>query len=334
MLNDVVGSALDNVFNAVLNEALENVFNAVLNEALENARVRIVLRRIKLTVAYDGTGYSGWQYQPEKNTIEGVLNGELSRLLNEEIKVIGASRTDAGVHAEGAVCVFDTSSRIPGEKFSYALNQSLPEDIVIRKSEEVAPDFHPRKVPTKKTYRYSIWHDEFPQPTNSRYTHWVYTDLDVEAMQEAAGYFEGEHDFVGFCSANTQAETTVRTIYNMHVRVGGFENAVGKVDFENVVGEAGFENVVGEAGIENVVGDVGRFANSGRRNYNGRIDIYVTGNGFLYNMVRIIAGTLIEVGQGKIKPSEIPGIIESGDRQLAGNTAPAKGLTLMKYEMN
>lgn len=130
------------------------------------------MKRIKMTVAYDGTDYSGWQIQPNKKTIEAELNRELSRLLKEDIKVIGASRTDSGVHAEGAVCVFDTESRIPGEKFSYALNQSLPPDIRIRKSEEVDLSFHPRKVPCRKTYRYSIWHDEFMKPTNQRYTHW------------------------------------------------------------------------------------------------------------------------------------------------------------------
>ena len=115
------------------------------------------MRRIMLTVAYDGTDYKGWQIQPDVETIEGILDAELSRLLGEDIRVIGASRTDAGVHAEGAVAVFDTSSKIPADRFSFALNQSLPDDIVIRKSEEVPPDFHPRKVNCKKTYRYSIW---------------------------------------------------------------------------------------------------------------------------------------------------------------------------------
>lgn len=286
------------------------------------------MRRIKLTVAYDGTEYCGWQFQPGKPTIEGVLNEELSRLLNEEIKVIGASRTDAGVHAEGAVCVFDTSSKIPGEKFSYALNQSLPADIVIRNSTEVARDFHPRKIATKKTYRYSIWHDEFPLPTNSRYTHWVYTKLDVEAMKDAAQFFVGEHDFKGFCSANTQAETTVRTLYEVKVCYGT----------ENVDCFGGTEKSECRGGTEKseCCGETEKSECRGgtkKRDYHGRIDIYVTGNGFLYNMVRIIAGTLIEVGQGKITPSEISSIIESGDRSLAGNTAPAKGLTLVKYEI-
>ena len=245
------------------------------------------MRRIMLRVAYDGTAYSGWQLQPNAETIEGVLNRELSKLLKEEITVIGASRTDAGVHAEDAIAVFDTESRIPGEKFSYALNIGLPDNIVVRKSAEVPADFHPRKTATKKTYKYSIWNDTFPLPSRRLYTHLVYTKLDTGKMAEAAGAFVGEHDFAGFCSANTQSLTTIRTIYDMKV-VGGEDPR--------------------------------------------QIDIYVTGNGFLYNMVRIIAGTLIEVGQGKILPEDLPEIIASGDRNRAGNTAPAKGLTLMKYE--
>lgn len=245
------------------------------------------MRRIMLTVAYDGTNYSGWQIQPNAVTIEGVLNSELSRLLGESITVIGASRTDAGVHAEGAIAVFDTNSRIPGEKFSYALNRSLPDDIVIRKSQEVPSDFHPRKTSTRKTYRYSIWHDDFSLPTTRLYTHLIYTKLDVNAMNKAAQYFVGEHDFAGFCSANNQTESTVRTIYKMHVQEG----------------------------------------NDARQ-----INIEVTGNGFLYNMVRIIAGTLIEVGQGKIAVEDVEGIIASKDRSLAGNTAPAKGLMLVGYD--
>ena len=253
-------------------------------------------QRILIEVAYDGTGYSGWQYQPGKPTIEGVLNAELSRLLGEDIKVIGASRTDAGVHAEGAIAVFDTASPIPGDKFSYALNQSLPDDIVVRRSEKVADDFHPRRVNCRKTYRYSIWHDRFPMPVNSRYTYWVYTGLDIDAMRQAAGYFTGEHDFAGFCSASTDAASTVRTVYDIRVENPDKPREDGR--------------------------------------YHGRIDIFVTGNGFLYNMVRIIAGTLTEVGEGRIAPDEIPSIIESRDRSRAGRTAPAKGLTLIGYEFS
>lgn len=255
-----------------------------------------------LTVAYDGTDYNGWQIQPDVPTIEGVLDSELSRLLGEKIRVIGASRTDAGVHAEGAVAVFDTNSNIPGDKFSFALNQSLPDDIVIRKSEEVAPDFHPRKINCRKTYRYSIWHDMFPMPTCSRYTHWVYIPLDIDAMRAGAVHFMGEHDFAGFCSASADVDNTVRTVYDMKMETNGcIYRAV-------------------DAGS----GNEGRV-------YHGRIDIFVTGSGFLYNMVRIIAGTLIDVGAGKTDPDDIPDIIASKDRLRAGDTAPAKGLTLMGY---
>ena len=251
-----------------------------------------------LTVAYDGTDYNGWQIQPDVPTIEGILDRELSRLLGENIRVIGASRTDAGVHAEGAVAVFDTTSRIPGDKFSYALNQSLPDDIVIRRSVEVAPDFHPRKVDCRKTYRYSIWNDRFPMPTISRYSHWVYSRLNLDAMKEAAVYFMGEHDFAGFCSAGADVDSTIRTIYDMHV-----------------ASASSMDREISPEGT-----------------YHGQIDIIVTGNGFLYNMVRIIAGTLIEVGEGKTDPSDIADIIESCDRSRAGNTAPARGLTLVGYQ--
>lgn len=243
------------------------------------------MRRIMLTVAYDGTDYCGWQIQPNAETIEGVLNRELSRLLNEDIHVIGASRTDAGVHAEGAVCVFDTESKIPGDKFSYALNQSLPADIRIRESEEVELDFHPRKCDCRKTYEYRIWHDAFPMPTNNRYTYWVYTPLDVEKMRMAASYLIGQHDFAAFSSTHRQTENTVRTIYRLSVLEQGKE-----------------------------------------------IIISVCGSGFLYNMVRIIAGTLIEAGQGKINPEAVKDILRSRDRAMAGPTAPPQGLCLMEYE--
>ncbi len=238
-----------------------------------------------LTVAYDGTCYNGWQIQPGVITIESVLNETLTELLHEDIKVIGAQRTDSGVHAEGAVCVFDTDSTIPGDRFCFALNPVLPDDIRIRASREVEADFHPRRVPCKKTYRYRIWNDAFSLPTNSRYTHLVHTELDVKKMAEAAEYLIGTHDFKSFCSAGSQAETTVRTIYDIKITKTGKE-----------------------------------------------IDIDVTGNGFLYNMVRIIAGTLTEAGRGKITPSDMEGILESKDRSMAGLTAPAKGLTLLGYE--
>ena len=277
------------------------------------------MRRIMLTVAYDGTNYSGWQIQPNKETIEGVLNRELSRLLNEEIKVVGASRTDSGVHAEGAVCVFDTESKIPGDKFSYAINQTLPEDIRIRNSKEVDITFHPRRVNSRKTYRYRIRHDEFPNPLDARYSYHVYTKLDIEAMRRACEFIKGKHDFKSFCSVHTDVDTTVRTVYDVHIDVTPDKKLLQMSGLMKSAGESGTMRSGGESAAGRIRPEI--------------IDIYVTGNGFLYNMVRIIAGTLIEVGQGKIKPEEIPAIIEACDREKAGPTAPAKGLTLIGYKM-
>ena len=243
------------------------------------------MKRVKLVVAYDGTAYHGWQIQPGAKTIEGELNRTLSELLQEEIQVIGASRTDSGVHALCNVAVFDTDTRIPAEKLSYALNQRLPEDIRIQSSCEVEADFHPRHCDSRKTYEYRILNREFPLPTKRLYAHFTYVPLDVSKMEKAASYLIGEHDFKSFCATAAVVETTVRTLY---------EATVGRE--------------------------------------NDEIVIRVCGNGFLYNMVRIIAGTLMEVGRGNLEPEGMKEILEAKDRTVAGPTAPACGLTLVKYE--
>ena len=243
-------------------------------------------KRVMLVVAYDGTNYQGWQVQPSGNTIEDELNRHLSALFMENIKVIGASRTDSGVHALGNLAVFDTSARMPAEKIAYALNQRLPEDIRIQQSVEVATDFHPRHIDTRKTYEYRITCGEFPIPTKRLYSFFTYHQLDMNSMKQAATYLIGEHDFKSFCSTAAVVETTVRTIYDISVTK----------QQEDIV-------------------------------------IQVTGNGFLYNMVRIIAGTLMEVGKGKIQPAQMKDILEAKDRTAAGSTAVARGLTLVKYEI-
>lgn len=243
------------------------------------------MKRVRLVVAYDGTNYCGWQVQPNGITIESEINRCLKELLHEDIQIIGASRTDSGVHALGNIAIFDTNSPMPADKISYALNQRLPEDIRIQKSDEVDLDFHPRYCKTKKTYEYRIYHSEFAMPTKRLYSYFTYRKIDIERMKEAAVYFLGEHDFVSFCSVNSQVKSTVRTIYELKIE-----------EFQN------------------------------------EIVIRVTGNGFLYNMVRIIAGTLLDVGYGKRTPKDIPAILEGKNRNLAGPTAPAHGLTLVKYQ--
>lgn len=243
------------------------------------------MKRVKLTVAYDGTNYHGWQIQPNGNTIEEELNRHLSELLKEEIKVTGASRTDAGVHALGNVAVFDTRAKMPAEKISYALNTRLPADIRIQDSSEVAADFHPRFCDTVKTYEYRILNRRFPDPTKRLYSFFYYYPLDVQRMKEGAAYLVGEHDFRAFCTMKPELENTVRTIYSLDVEKTG-----------------------------------------------DMIVLRVTGSGFLYNMVRIITGTLLRVGGGFYEPEYVRTILESRDRALAGETARPEGLTLVEIK--
>ena len=179
------------------------------------------MRRIRLTVAYDGTNYCGWQIQPNGITIEEVLNKAICKLTGEEIQVIGASRTDSGVHARGNIAVFDTESRIPAERFSYALNQRLPKDIVVVKSDEVDLNWHPRYQDTLKTYEYHIINTKVPIPTERLYNYFVSFDLDVEQMRRGAAYLVGEHDFAPFCCIRTNAKTTVRTITDLQILQSG-----------------------------------------------------------------------------------------------------------------
>lgn len=279
-------------------------------------------RRILLRVAYDGTNYHGWQVQPNAKTIEGELNRILTQLTGEEIQVTGASRTDAGVHALGNVAVFDTLSRIPAEKFSYALNQRLPEDIVIQSSVQVADDFHPRHCDCRKTYEYDILNRTFPLPAYRNTAYFLYGDLDLDAMRKACQAFLGEHDFASFCAAGAQVQTTVRTIYSLEV----LEQPLGS----NGRTEAQRSQRTQSETIE-LQPDKARLQGPQIQQVPERLlTIRVRGNGFLYNMVRIIAGTLVEVGRGHIRPEEIEGIIAACDRAKAGPTAPARGLRLVE----
>ncbi|MCR5499254.1 MAG: tRNA pseudouridine(38-40) synthase TruA, partial [Acetatifactor sp.] len=173
------------------------------------------MKRIRLWVSYDGTNYHGWQIQNNGITIESELNRALSDLYGQDVKVIGASRTDAGVHALGNVAVYDTESPIPAEKVCHALNARLPEDIRVTKSEEVPADWHPRKCASRKTYEYRIYLGEILPPVKRLYSHHVYRPLDVEAMRKAAAYLVGEHDFKSFCQENNQVLSTVRTVYSI-----------------------------------------------------------------------------------------------------------------------
>lgn len=236
---------------------------------------------IKLTLQYDGTAYHGWQIQKNSITVQETLTQAIEKVTGERVTLIGCGRTDTGVHAEKYVCNFHTEANIPPEKYPYALNSHLPDDIVCFAAERVNEDFHANKSAVSKRYVYRILNREFPDAVMSRYSwHYKYP-LDLAKMKEAAEAFIGTHDFIGFASSGFSVKTTVREIYSLDVSQEG---------------------------------DV--------------ITINVHGNGFLYNMVRIIAGTLVFAGNGKINPADMADIIESKDRGRAGITAPPEGLCL------
>jgi tRNA pseudouridine38-40 synthase len=243
------------------------------------------MKRVMLIIAYDGTRYCGWQIQDNGITVEGVVTDALRELLGEDISLIGASRTDSGVHADGNVAVFDTGTRIPADKICFALNKMLPDDIVIRDSFEVRQEFHPRHVNSRKAYEYSIRNSRFTLPCDRLYTYHVHKTLDTDAMREAAAFLVGEHDFTSFCSLQTETLTKVRTVFSLDIEKRG---------------------------------DI--------------IRIRITGNGFLYNMVRIITGTLVQAGLHAMEPTKIKDILEAKDRSCAGPTAPACGLKLVGIE--
>ncbi len=241
------------------------------------------LRRIRLTVSYDGTAYAGWQRQLNANSVQAMLEGALYTLTGGYTPVTGASRTDAGVHALGQVAHFDTVSRIPTEKFCYAMNTRLPDDIRVTQSILVAPDFHARYGARGKTYRYQIHNSPHASAIYRNQRAHVAAALDVPRMQVAAEDVLGEHDFRAFAASGSEAKSTVRDIRRVEITQ---------------------------------VGDL--------------IELYVDGRSFLYNMVRILAGTLIYIGMGKLPDDALARALRTGNRLDLGITAPAHGLTLME----
>ncbi|MDP4147313.1 MAG: tRNA pseudouridine(38-40) synthase TruA [Bacillota bacterium] len=241
------------------------------------------MKNIRLIIEYDGTQYCGWQRQNNGMSIQQVIEEAIKQITNEQVKLIGSSRTDAGVHAKGFVANFVTNSKIPSERFKNAINAKLPEDIVIIDSSEVEESFHARYSAKGKKYSYSVLNRPIAAAICRAYTCQHKGLLNCEAMREGAKAFIGTHDFSAFKSSGSSVKTTVRTIYELEI-----------VKHED------------------------------------NIMFYVSGDGFLYNMVRIIVGTLLEVGSGKIKPIDIVDIIDSKDRDRAGKCVPAKGLCLEK----
>ena len=243
------------------------------------------MRKILLTIQYNGKNFSGWQRQKNALSIEEVLENKISALLGEDIVLEASGRTDAGVHAYAQTAHFETSSNFDIEKLPQAINFGLDENISVISAKEVSKNFHARFSVKKKTYLYKTYQSKFNLPLFES-THTKTHELLVknfEKMVLASRHFLGTHNFRAFCSAQTNAKTFERTIFDIKLKKS-----------------------------------------------NGTIDFFITGSGFLYNMVRIIVGTLVSVGEGKILPEEIPDIILSQDRKKAGKTMPAHALYLYK----
>ena len=242
---------------------------------------KILKRRILLTIGYDGTSYCGWQLQSNGKSIQEAVENSIYQLTSLPTRIFGASRTDAGVHALGQRCHFDTESHIPIEKWQLALNSKLPNDIRIVKAQYVPDDFHARFDAVDKKYQYRIWNATYLHPILKNYCTHIPQHMNMKLMEEAVMSLNGTHDFAAFQASGGTAKNTIRTLHNCHLTKDG-----------------------------------------------NMITLSVNGNAFLYNMVRIIAGTIIAIGQGRMNPATFFQSYESLNRLSLGITAPAQGLEL------
>ena len=256
------------------------------------------MKNIKLYLWYDGSRYHGWQKQPHVLTVQQVIEDSVSEVCGKEVSIIGCSRTDAGVHAINYVCNFLCDTKITGEKFAYILNTKLPKDIVVKSSFEVENSFNSRFDAIGKVYYYYIKNSLKKDPFLDKFLYKFHKKLDIEKMKLAASYLNGTHDFSAFMTKNNYQINKIRIICC-------------SVEWVE----------------ENILDLYGQTINKNKEKI---IRIKIFGNAFLYNMVRIISGTLVEVGVGKIKPEEIPDIIKSKDRAKSGPTLPANSLFLKK----
>ncbi|MDP2753641.1 MAG: tRNA pseudouridine(38-40) synthase TruA [Nitrospirota bacterium] len=250
------------------------------------------MKKFKLLLEYDGTAYQGWQVQENRLTIQGVIEDRIFKITGEQSRVIGASRTDAGVHALGQVAAFRTESRFDPETIKKALNALLPQDIRVLDASEVDDSFNPRDSAVKKSYFYIIANQRESSAFLYRYAWLVQQQLNLKSMIDAAQILIGEHDFSSFRGTGSSTKNPVREVFSLSIE--RFE----KLDFMT-------------ASLD------GKF-----------IKLRIEANGFLRHMVRNIVGTLVEIGRGRFTADRIQEILESRDRKLAGPTAPARGLSL------
>lgn len=301
------------------------------------------MRNIKLMLEYDGTNYHGWQIQPKATTVSGTLEKALEVLTGLKIRVVGASRTDAGAHASGQAANFKTEfPSIPTDKFARALNSVLPKDIVVTKAEEIALDFHARFSARDRTYQYLILNRPFPSAIRRRYTHWVPQPLNLEQMREAAQFLIGRHDFTSFSSSSLSKESQnpYRNVKELRIADFGFQITDCGDSLRSTVNSPRSELEMLDCGLLTVdcfadcgSGTAGTMQGleEGHLSQEGKlIRIHIKADAFLPNMIRAIVGTLIEVGQAKRPADEVREVLAAKNRSLAGPTVPASGLCLMK----
>jgi tRNA pseudouridine38-40 synthase len=256
------------------------------------------MRNLKITLEYDGTGYYGWQVQTKvHNTLQATLENTLRKILKEKIDLIGSGRTDSGVHALAQVANFRTNSPIPTDKLQLALNSLLPHDIAVTSVEEAPLSFHAIRSAKSKVYRYFILNRSYSSALLNGRAYFYKLPLDIKLMRKAARVLVGRYDFKSFCASASKTKTTVRTIK--------------KIDIKRIAYNP-------------------LYLSSNKQKERPLIAIDIESEGFLYNMVRNIVGTLIDIGRGKLTPESIKRILSSKDRKLAGPTAPAEGLFLLK----
>lgn len=283
------------------------------------------LRNIKLTISYDGSNYHGWQNQPEKRTIQGELTKAISELIGWKVRVCGASRTDAGVSALGQIALIQIDSPIPTERLAKAINDRLPADIVVCKATEVPLGFDVIGAVKSKLYRYTIYTGKVQPVLQIRHCWHVPAKLDISAMAEAAKMLIGTMDFKSFATADDKRENKVRTIFRCDV--------VSSCVPSTALGTDGRDASCGEKIDSSLRGnDRTQYALRNTQYEKDWIYVDVQGDSFLYNMVRNIVGTLVEVGTGRWKPEKINEILQAKDRTAAGPMAPAAGLCLMRIE--
>jgi len=250
------------------------------------------MRSVKLTIAFDGSGFAGYELQPGQRTIRAAIARALKKIYNRSLKFDSSSRTDASVHAAGLVISYQPPFAIPLNKLPLALNAQLPDDIRVIGARVQGPGFNARFDAKSKTYEYLIFNGHIMPPSIRKFAWQVKPELDLTAMKKAAKYLVGKHDFASFCAAGGDDDNYVRILHSLDI---------------------GHWKLVIWSGVKYPV-----------------IRIKVTGNGFLYKMVRNIVGTLVEVGLGRRQPGEIKAILQAKDRRRAGKTAPAQGLCLLK----